>query len=130
MTSQAGFVRTRNGTRNTLAHKRMIQVLLIFTGACILIVVAARAFPGARWLSATAALATFAIIYAVSATAWWCGLYFQLVPVYQALAALKVYRTEGALGALIFFGPPIVPTALVLLAFRRLRGRRSLPTVS
>jgi hypothetical protein len=101
----------------------MIQILLIFTAVCIVAVLAGRAAPGARWLGVTAAVA---IVYLVSLIVWWYALYFQVVPVYRTLAALNVYRTEGLLGALIFFGPPILPTAgLLVIAFRRLRhGRR------
>jgi hypothetical protein len=56
---------------------------------------------------------------------WWFALYFQAIPVYRALAALNVQRTEGVLGAITFFGPPMVPAATVLvIAFIRIRPRR------
>jgi ammonia channel protein AmtB len=100
----------------------MILVLLLFTAACIVALVAGGATPGARWLSTTAAVA---IVYVVSLIVWWYALYFQVIPVYRALAALNVHRTEGVLGALIFFGPPMVPAATVLvIAFIRFRRRR------
>ena len=101
----------------------MILVLLLFTVACVVALVAGRVIPGARWLTTTAVVA---IVYIVGLFLWWYALYFQIVPVYRALAALNVYRTEGALGGLIFFGPPIVPAATVIvMAFaRRHRHRR------
>jgi hypothetical protein len=59
-------------------------------------------------------------------TAWWLALFFQLVRIYRTLSGLGIYRTEGSLGALIFFSPPLVATlVLVIVASHWKRARTS-----
>ena len=100
----------------------MLLILVLFAVVCIAAIVAGRAAPSVRWVGVAGAVAA---IYLVSLIAWWIALYFQIVPLDRTLAALKVYRTEGLLGGLIFFGPPAIPAAasLAIAVTRRRRGR-------
>ena len=98
----------------------MTLILLIFVTVCALAMVIGRRYPNARWLGVGGIVA---MVYFISLMIWWYALYFQIVPVYRALAALKIYRTEGVLGGLIFLGPPLLPAVGVLAAFIRGRGK-------
>ena len=52
------------------------------------------------------------LVYLVALIAWWSALYAQTVPVYRWLAEAGFYRTEGLIGGLIFFAPPLLLVAV------------------
>ena len=101
----------------------MVLLLLMLVACSAIAILFGRSVPRGRWLVLIGATI---IVFLTTLIAWWFALYFQVVPIHRALADLGVYRTEGALGALIFFGPPVVATlVLVIVASRRKRGTRA-----
>ena len=57
-------------------------------------------------------------MYLVGLIAWWPALYTQTVPVYRWLAEAGFYRTEGVVGGMIFFAPPLLLAAVFWYAAR------------
>lgn len=94
----------------------MIYALVILTALCLIGIMFGRLIPGGQWLGL---IGGAVLLYLASLIAWWFALYFQLVPLDRALARLNIYRTEGALGALIYFGPPLLPVVAFLLVYAR-----------
>ena len=98
----------------------MVLVLLMLVAFSVMAILLGRSVPRGRWF---ALIGATIIVFLTILIAWWFVLYFQLVPIYRALPGLGIYRTEGALGALIFFGPPLVATlVLVIVASHWKRG--------
>ena len=103
----------------------MILALLMLVAISVIAIVLGRAIPRGRWLVVTGAAV---IVFLTVLITWWCALYFQMVPIYRTLAGLGIYRTEGALGALIFFGPASVAALIVvIIASYRHRGHTIRP---
>jgi hypothetical protein len=103
----------------------MQLILFMLVAFCLIAIVVGRAVPRGRWL---VVIGGTVLTFLAVLIAWWYALYFQLVPVYQMLAGMGIYRTEGALGALIFFGPPFVAALTILiLASHRRRGHKGKP---
>jgi len=65
------------------------------------------------------------LVYVVGLVVWWVALYIKVVPVFQWLAARGIYRTEGVIGGLLIFAPPLLGTAMFLYGSRVecVRGR-------
>jgi hypothetical protein len=110
----------------------MVLILLGLVTCCVITIVLGLAVPRTRWL---AVIGATVILYLTVLIAWWFALYFQLVPVDRALADVGIYRAEGALGLLIFLGPPLIAAlTIVILTLRwkrsrKMRSRRSIREV-
>ena len=102
----------------------MTSILLIVTALCVAAIVLGRSASRLRPLLLVGA---GALTYLAGLIAWWFALYLRIVPLDAVLARFKIDRLDGALGALVYLVPPLVPTATCLIvcayAVRR-PGRR------
>ena len=91
----------------------MITVLLIFSVLCLIVIVVGLFVPRAR-LAAIAAGSV--LLYLPSLFAWYCIVYFQYVDFDKLIAPHHRWTQHGrAVGMLGFFGPPLVPSVILLL---------------
>jgi hypothetical protein len=66
-----------------------------------------------------ALLAGAVLIYLAGLIAWWLAMFLQLVRLNETLARFNIYRLDGALGLLVYFGPPLLPMVAFLVLSRR-----------
>lgn len=91
----------------------MITVLLIFFLLCLFTIVVGFFVPRAR-LAAFAAGAV--LLYLPSWFAWWFLIYFRYVDFDKLIAPYRWTQHKGVVAKLLFLGPPLVPSAILLLA--------------
>ena|SRR5918993_3127806 len=91
----------------------MITLLLIFFVVFLVVIVVGLFVPRAR----LAAMVTGSVLlYLPSLFAWYCVVYFQYVDFDKLVAPHHRWTQHGrAAGILWFFGPPLVPSVILLL---------------
>ena len=90
----------------------MILALALILLVLIVAMIGARRVTGLRWLGWVAATL---LVYLVGQVLWWFALFFHIVPVDVALARRGVLP-NAAVGAAVYFGPPVVVAMGVLVA--------------
>ena len=90
----------------------MTTVLLIFFLLFLVVTVVGLFVPRAR----LAAIATLSVLlYVPSGIAWWFLIFFRYVDYDRLIAPYRWTQHEGAIATFWFFGPPLVPSAILLL---------------
>jgi hypothetical protein len=100
----------------------MLRVMVLFAVACFVGIFLGRMVPWGRGIGR---ITVAALVCVVSLIVWWYGLFFQVVRFDELLARFNIHRLEGALGLLIFFGPPVALAAVVLIALQARASRRT-----
>ena len=90
----------------------MITVLLIFFAVFLVVIVVGLFVPRAR-LAAIAAGSV--LLYLPSLFAWYCIIYFRYVDFDKLIAPYRWTQHGRAVERLWFFGPPVVPSLILLL---------------
>ena len=91
----------------------MITLLIIFLFLCLVTAVIGFFVPRAR-LAAIAAGSV--LLYLPSWFAWWFLIYFRYVDFDKLIAPYRWTQHGRAVEIFWFFGPPLVPSAILLLA--------------
>jgi hypothetical protein len=77
-----------------------------------------------RHLRGLASAGAAVLVFVGTAVGWLLLLQFGVVRLDGVVAALKIYRLEGAFVVLVFWGPPALAALATALALRRWAGER------
>lgn len=91
----------------------MITVLLIFFVILIVVIIVGLLVPRTR---GAAIVASSVLLYLPSWFAWWFIIYFHYVDFDKLIAPYRWTQHKGAVETLWFFGPPLLPSAILLLS--------------